>query len=206
MIISISVGSGSGKTTLAKHLEEYYMKKRIIPSLLPLDDYFLPFEDKNQQERLYVVNRDVPQAIDFPHLEKQLCLLIEEKEILVPQYNYLTGSREENHHLVSPSPVIIVEGLYASYMKKSFKIFVDADEKVMVNRCLARIKNKERAGTEGEMKDRLEKVVLPAYRQYGFPQKDNCDYTFPGNTSKDTADYIVELKKVTKHLEGNYGL
>jgi len=122
MIISISGGSGSGKTTLAKHLEEYYTEKGIIPSVLSLDDYFLPFEDKNQWERLYVVNRDVPQAIDFLYLEKQLCLLAERKVILAPQYNYLSGYREDNHRLVTPSSIIIVEGLYASYVKKSFKI------------------------------------------------------------------------------------
>ncbi|MDO5523512.1 MAG: nucleoside kinase, partial [Bacteroidia bacterium] len=134
-VVLISGPSSSGKTTFRKRLEIQLIVNRLKPVGVSLDDYFIDrdmtpldeFGDKDY-ESLY--------AIDLELFENQIIALLNQEEIELPSYNFVTGKREfRNHRLkMDKKSVLIVEGIHALNPKltehiardKKFMIYVSA--------------------------------------------------------------------------------
>lgn len=134
-IVLIAGPSSSGKTTFAQRLSIQLRVNGIRPVAISLDDYFVDREDTPLDEN---GNYDFEclDALDHALFNEHLIRLIQGEEVELPTYNFNTGKREFNGHMLklNPSDLIIVEGIHGlnDLLTRSipkglkFKIYVSA--------------------------------------------------------------------------------
>ena len=113
-VVLISGPSSSGKTTFRKRLEVQLYVNMLKPVGISLDDYFVnrddtPLDDSGEKdyESLYAIDLD----LFSEHLEK----LLNNEEISLPTYNFVTGKREYRGQKLKMDnkSVLIIEGIHA---------------------------------------------------------------------------------------------
>jgi len=113
-IILIAGPSSSGKTTTSKKLCLFLRSMGIIPHSLSIDDYFLDREStplkkdgKPDFESIAAVNIDLFNE----HLRK----LLNNEEVQLPKYNFITGKNEltKNKLKLGEKDILVIEGLHA---------------------------------------------------------------------------------------------
>ena len=113
-IVLIAGPSSSGKTTFAKRLAIQLKVNGYVPYVLGLDDYFLP---RMLTPRLPNGEYDFESihALDLELLNNDLAALLDNKEITLPYYNFITGEREISKHKLSlgDDNILIIEGIHA---------------------------------------------------------------------------------------------
>ncbi|MEA4904638.1 MAG: nucleoside kinase [Petrimonas sp.] len=213
-VVLISGPSSSGKTTFRKRLEVQLYVNRLKPLGISLDDYFIdrdltPLDDFGEKdyESLY--------AIDLELFENQIIALLNEEEIELPSYNFVTGKREfRNRRLVmDKKSVLIVEGIHALNPKltehiardKKFMIYVSALTSISLdnhnwippadNRLLRRIirDNRYRGYSAQETISRWDSVRR-GEEKWIFPYQENADVMF-------NSAMIYELAAIRRHAE-----
>ncbi|OJV37196.1 MAG: AAA family ATPase [Bacteroidia bacterium 43-41] len=213
-VVLISGPSSSGKTTFRKRLEVQLYVNRLKPVGISLDDYFIdrdltPLDDFGEKdyESLY--------AIDLELFENQIIALLNEEEIELPSYNFVTGKREfRNRRLVmDKKSVLIVEGIHALNPKltehiardKKFMIYVSALTSISLdnhnwippadNRLLRRIirDNRYRGYSAQETISRWDSVRR-GEEKWIFPYQENADVMF-------NSAMIYELAAIRRHAE-----
>ncbi|HTL17518.1 MAG TPA: zeta toxin family protein, partial [Patescibacteria group bacterium] len=108
LLIVIAGGSGSGKTWLADKLI------RALPRLvvrLSLDSFYLDRSHLSPARRARL-NFDHPRALDWRRVEQVLHALLSGRRAPVPVYDFKTHSRAARVILVTPRPIILLEGLW----------------------------------------------------------------------------------------------
>ncbi len=112
-IVLIAGPSSSGKTTTSKKLEVYLQSHGLKTHQISLDDYFLNREDTPKDE---FGNYDFEsiRAIDIDLFNRDLSALLEGEEVLLPEFNFLTGLREYRNKrlLLGDNDIIVIEGLH----------------------------------------------------------------------------------------------
>ena len=213
-VVLISGPSSSGKTTFRKRLEVQLYVNRLKPVGISLDDYFIdrdntPLDEFGQKdyESLY--------AIDLELFENQIIALLNEEEIELPSYNFVTGKREfKNHRLkMDKKSVLIVEGIHALNPKltehiardKKFMIYVSALTSISLdnhnwispadNRLLRRIvrDNRYRGYSAVDTISRWDSVRR-GEDKWIFPYQENADVMF-------NSAMIYELAAIRRHAE-----
>ncbi len=176
LIIGIAGGTGSGKTTVARALCERYAALGV--SLVDLDSYYLDRSYLSPEERARV-NYDEPSAIDhdllFGHLEQ----LVRGRSVEKPRYLFATHTRSAEIDVVRPTPIIIVEGLFALWDPRicslmGLKLYVDADPDVRFIRRLQR-DLAERGRTVESVVAQYLRTVRPMHQSYVEPTRKNAD-------------------------------
>jgi uridine kinase len=134
-VVLISGPSSSGKTTFAHRLAIQLRVNGLRPVTLSLDDYFLNREDTPRDE-YGKYDFESLDAIDVPYFNKQLSGLIRGEEVLVPVFDFTTGTRlKEGRPLrIDDDQVMIIEGIHGLNEKltssipreKKFKIYISA--------------------------------------------------------------------------------
>ncbi|MFM7437511.1 MAG: phosphoribulokinase, partial [Snowella sp.] len=128
IIIGVAGDSGSGKTTYSNGIRR--LLGTDIVETICLDGYHK--EDREQRKISGKLPLD-PEANRLDLLQEHLKSLRENQAVDVPIYNHGTGKFDPPQHL-SPTPIIIVEGLHALYPEilpwLDFSIFVDPDHAV----------------------------------------------------------------------------
>ncbi|HSW59320.1 MAG TPA: uridine kinase, partial [bacterium] len=165
LFIGIAGGSGSGKTTIARKIKKSFSKgERVI--ILEMDSYYKDLHGKSFEER-EKNNYDIPDAIDFELLEKQLKTLLENKPVSKPVYDFTIHLRKDETELVEPADIIILEGILTFHKKEirdllDIRIFVDTDADI---RLLRRIRRdmEQRGRSFEEIRERYSCMVRPAY-------------------------------------------
>ncbi len=113
-VVMLAGPSSSGKTTSANRLATQLRVHGKKPILMSLDDYYLdrdliaPGPDgKLDLEHINTIETDL--------FARHIQALLDGETIEIPTFNFKTGSREWNGHLMTldPETVIIVEGLHA---------------------------------------------------------------------------------------------
>jgi len=94
---------------------------------------------------------------------------------------------------IKSAPIIIVEGLFILYFKKlsallDMKIFIDANDDIALQRRLKRDLI-ERGYSHDDVMYKWVNHVVPAYKEYLLPYKDECDQVITNNTH--VADDII---------------
>ncbi len=192
LIIGIAGGSGSGKTTVARKIIENLPEDAV--SIIPQDAYYrdnsyLPLEERKK------INFDHPSSIEFELLAKHLHQLKSGQAIEMPTYSYLTCIRQEETLPVSPTKVIIVEGILILTNKDlreqmGIKVFVDAAPDNRLIRVLMRDKN-ERGRTFEEVISHYKTYVQPMHEQFIEPSKRHADIIVPqGGNNKIAIDIL----------------
>ena len=197
IIIGIAGGTGSGKTTVVNKILTGFPAGEV--AVIPQDSYYkdsshIPMEERSK------INFDEPNAIEWSLLVEHLKQLREGKTIQMPTYSYLTCTRQPETVEVTPSDVVIVEGILVLTEKQmrdmmDIKVFVDADADDRLIRVIAR-DCIERGRTPQMVIDRYQDVLKPMHSQYIEPCKQYADLIVPQGGSN-----IVALNILTDFIE-----
>ena len=202
LVIGIAGGSGSGKTTVVKKIIESIPQESV--SVLSQDAYYKDNGDLTQEER-EAINFDHPDAIEWPLLTHHIEELKAGCSIEMPTYSYVTCRRGKETIPVTPSEVIIVEGILIftdPELAKALdlKVFVDtsADERLI--RIIQRDVNERGRGLDKSIRHYLT-YVKPMHEIFIEPSKRLADIIIPvGGDNEKGIDILTSKIKQTLKL------
>ena len=96
--------------------------------------------------------------------------LKENKEVMIPTYDFSTHSRKKDKQKINPKKIILVDGILILNSKElvdifDLKIFIDVPDKIRLERRMFRDIN-ERERTADGVINQWEKQVLPMHKKY----------------------------------------
>jgi len=196
IIIGIAGGTGSGKTTVVNKILNSFPAGEV--AVIPQDSYYKDSSHVPVAERSKI-NFDEPDAIEWSLLVRHLESLRRGCTIQMPTYSYLTCTRQAETVEVTPTDVVLVEGILVltdPVLREMMdvKVFVDADADDRLIRVIAR-DCIERGRTPQMVIDRYQDVLKPMHCQYIEPSKRFADLIVPQGGSNTVAinlltDYI----------------
>ena len=200
-IIGIAGGSGSGKTFFLKCFLKHFSDSEV--SLVSQDDYYFPVPPDMTAEENKHFNFDLPDTIDHQHFEDDIQSLLAGRSIIKKEYTFNNPSAIPKMLEIKSAPIIIVEGLFILHFKKiaeqlDLKIFIDADDDVALQR---RIKRDlvERGYSHDDVMYKWINHVVPAYKEFLLPYKNECDQVIVNN-SHVAEDIICVTEEISKQL------
>ena len=193
LVIGIAGGSGSGKTTVAQAILQRVGPDRI--AFLQHDSYYkdlrgLPPAQRNE------FNFDHPNSLETELLIQHIACLKKGKPVEVPIYDFSTDSRTTQTFTVSPSNVILAEGILiftepALRKMLDIKIFVDTDADLRFIRRLERDIHERGRTTDSVVKQYLH-TVRPMHLEFVEPSKRYADIIIPeGGHNAAALDMVV---------------
>ncbi|MBO9675276.1 uridine kinase [Pedobacter vanadiisoli] len=191
-IIGIAGGSGSGKTFFLNCFLHHFKQDEV--TLVSQDDYYIPAGDMTQEEnKLY--NFDLPSTIDSEQFLKDIKQLISGEVVYKKEYNFNNPLAVVKILEIKSAPIIIVEGLFILHFKEiaallDHTIFVDADEQVALDRRIKR-DGLERGYPEDDVLYKWHNHVVPAYKEYLLPYREQCNKVVINNTNE--PDEIIAI-------------
>ncbi|SEK56559.1 uridine kinase family protein [Parapedobacter koreensis] len=199
-VIGIAGSSGSGKTFFLNCFLNHFAPHEI--ALISQDDYYIPAHTKTQEEnKLY--NFDLPTAIDRPAFSKNIAALFSGQTIYREEYTFNNQALKPKLLETKPAPVLIIEGLFIFYYEEvnallNHRIFLHAEEDIALQRRLRRDLI-ERGYNEEDVRYKWVNHVMPAYRQYLLPFRDQCDRIIINNTD-DPAPIVAITDEISAEL------
>ena len=108
--------------------------------------------------------------LEFSLLANHLKKLKENKEVMIPTYDFSTHSRKKDKQKINPKKIILVDGILILNSKElvdifDLKIFIDVPDKIRLERRMFRDIN-ERERTADGVINQWEKQVLPMHKKY----------------------------------------
>jgi phosphoribulokinase len=180
ILIGVAGDSGSGKTTYSNGIRRLIGLDLV--STIAMDGYHK--EDRQQR----CLSGRLPLDPDANHLDllrQHLQALKRGESVEIPIYNHATGKFDPPIPL-SPSPIIIVEGLHALYPdlldELDFKIFVDPSHEVKWQWKFERDVKKRGHQAETLTEEMLQREV--AYKRWLDFQKTNATIVIKIETSR----------------------
>ena len=200
LIIGIAGGSGSGKTTLVERLCEQFGED---VSVLTHASYYTPRPDLTDEER-DSLNLDHPASFDTDRLISDLEDLIAGKTVQVPVYDFAIQDRLEETRSLSPTKIILVEGMLILENKAlrnllDIKLFVDTDDDVRLLRRILR-DTRERGRSLDEVAERYLATVKPMHQQFVEPSKRYADVIIPEGGENAVA-LLMLIQRIAYHIE-----
>jgi uridine kinase len=135
-VVLIAGPSSSGKTTTAKKLSIQLKVMGIDPIAIALDDYYVGTEQTPKDEH---GNPDYEclEALDVPYLNEQLLALFRGEEVIIPSYDFKTGTRKKDggrRLQLNQRSMLIIEGIHGLndnltpqiQARMKFKLYVSA--------------------------------------------------------------------------------
>ncbi len=197
-LVLITGPSSSGKTTFCKRLSIQLLACGLRPLSFSTDDYFV-----NRVDTPLLPNGEYDfdnfETVDHKLLGEHLNLLLQGKEVEVPEYNFTTGMREWNHKKlrIKDKHVLIIEGIHALNPRltelvpdnQKFKIYTSALTTISLddhnwvptrdNRLLRRIIRDYNKGAFSARETIHQwPNVCEAEEQWIFPYQENADVMF----------------------------
>ncbi len=201
LIIGIAGGSGSGKTFFLNSFLHHFKNDKI--TLISQDDYYIPAGEMTQEEnKLY--NFDLPSTIDDEQFHIDVKKLIKGEVVYKKEYSFNNPLAVVKILEINPAPILIVEGLFILHFKKisnllDLRIFIEADEEVALHRRIKR-DGMERGYPEEDVIYKWNNHVVPAYKEFLLPYKEQCDQIVFNND--DTPDDIIRItEEITQELK-----
>ncbi|WP_262245602.1 uridine kinase family protein [Parapedobacter soli] len=199
-VVGIAGSSGSGKTFFLHCFLNHFAAHEV--ALISQDDYYIPANTKTKEEnKLY--NFDLPTAIDQPAFERDIKLLLQGDTVYRQEYTFNNPALKPKMIETNPAPILIVEGLFIFYYKEvnallDHRVFLHADEEVALQRRLKR-DLVERGYDEDDVRYKWVNHVMPAYREYLLPFREQCDRVIINNTD-DPKPIIAITSEISAHL------
>jgi uridine kinase len=191
-IIGIAGGSGSGKTFFLNCFLHHFKQDEV--TLVSQDDYYIPAGDMTQEEnKLY--NFDLPSTIDSEQFLRDIKQLMSGEVVYKKEYNFNNPLAVVKILEIKSAPIIIVEGLFILHFKEiaallDHSIFVDADEQIALDRRIKR-DGLERGYPEEDVLYKWHNHVVPAYKEYLLPYREQCNKVVMNNTNE--PDEIIAI-------------
>ena len=198
--VGITGGSGSGKTYFLQGLSNEFKPSEIC---LVSQDHYYQSREKQLVDENGVKNFDVPEAIDRISLQSDISKLKAGHNIVKKEYTFNNPNAEPRLLEIKPAPIVIVEGLFILHFKEisellDLKIFIDTHEDIALQRRLKR-DLLERGYPEGDVLYKWNNHVVPAYKTYLLPYKDDCDEVITNN-SHVAEDIIMITDEISERL------
>ncbi len=196
-LVGIAGGSASGKTYLLNSLMNHFDERDIC--LISQDHYYKPMHtqlvDENGQ-----INFDLPEGIEREQLFEDITSLLSGKSIEKQEYTFNIPKDNPEILCIKPAPIIVIEGLFIFHYKELFdlfdyKVFVDADHEIKLNRRLTRDQI-ERGYSKDMIMYQWYNHVMPAYEQYLLPYKTSCEFVIHNND-----DISKEIDQLSNYLK-----
>lgn len=192
LVLGIAGGSGSGKTTLADAIMQELGDE--FAAVIAHDAYYkdlahLPFEERAER------NFDHPDSLDTDLLVQHLRQLKSGEAVQVPRYDYTTHSRMKETVLVSPRPVIVVEGILiftneALLDLMDIKVFVDTEDDLRLARRIER-DTSERGRSVQSVLHQYFKTVRPMHLEFVAATRSRADIIVPIGLNSVALDLLV---------------
>lgn len=199
-MVGITGGSGSGKTYFLHKLIESFAPTEVC--LISQDNYYRPLNEQILDDN-GIHNFDLPNAIDFAQFIHDIEALHSGKTIYRAEYTFNNPNKIPKTLEFRPLPIIIVEGLFALYFPEiishlDLKIFVEAQSHMKIKRRILR-DNIERGYDLHDVLYRYEHHVMPTYKKFIEPSKDEADFVVPNNKGgMETALQVLQTFLKTK--------
>jgi uridine kinase len=193
ILIGITGGTGSGKSTIAREIYKKFGEQCI--AMIEQDSYYKDQSHLSFDERIKT-NYDHPDAFDTTLIVEHLNMLLAEKAIEKPIYDFEVHNRKIETIRLEPRDIVIVEGILILQEPEirdllDIKIYVDTDADVRIIRRLIRDIN-ERGRTIDSVINQYLNVVRPMHLQFTEPTKRYADIIIPeGGHNKVAIDIIV---------------
>jgi uridine kinase len=200
-VIGIAGGSGSGKTFFLKCFLEHFTANEVC--LISQDDYYFPVAHKMTKEENKLYNFDLPSTIDHDHFEDDIFKILDNQSFEKAEYTFNNPNIVPKMLEIKPAPIVLVEGLFILHFKKiseilDMKIFIDADEDIALQRRLKRDLI-ERGYSHDDVLYKWMNHVVPAYKEFLLPYKNECDKIIVNN-SHVAEDIINVTEEISKEL------
>lgn len=139
-LVTIAGPSSSGKTTFSKRLYIHLRANGMNPIVISLDNYYIgranvPVDENGQKDF------ETIEALDLKLLNQNLRDLIAGKEVEIPEYNFLTGEREEigtKMKVPEKNGIIIIEGIHGLNERLTSEIPRENKFKIYIS-CLTQL-------------------------------------------------------------------
>ena len=187
IILLMAGGTASGKTTIASALS-----KRLNAVLIHHDRYYKDIP----HPRGY--NFDEPAALESTLLAKHIRQLKEGKKADLPIYDFATHSRSEQTETISPSPIIIVEGILVMSVPElqtlaDICVYVDAPADIRLVRRMRRDIVERGRDVEGVLSQYLF-TVRPMHELHIEPCKEKASLILDGTTPvEENVETLVQM-------------
>lgn len=196
-LIGVAGGSGSGKTFFLKCFLSHFSASEV--SLVSQDDYYIPVAHNMTPEENKLYNFDLPDTIDRHQFVADMNSLLNCQPVLKEEYTFNNPNAVPKMLEISPAPIVIIEGLFIMHFREiadklDLKIFIDTEEDVALQRRLKR-DLEERGYSHDDVMYKWLNHVVPAYKEFLLPYRDECDRVITNNTH--VADDII---KVTEEI------
>jgi len=191
-VIGIAGGTGSGKTTLARAVTASIPAEHV--TTLEHDHYYRDRSDLPPDERTKL-NYDHPESLETSLLVEHLRALKAGKTVEVPQYDFVTHSRKPERVRITPTPIIVVEGILvfvdeALRKEMDVKLFVDTDADIRVMRRIRR-DIEQRGRTFQSVREQYYRTVRPMHLAFVEPSKRWADLIIPEGDARVALDLVV---------------
>ena len=133
--VLIAGPSSSGKTTFSHRLSIQLRANGLRPHPIAVDNYFVEREDTPKDE-YGVYDFECLGAVDVELFNRQMQELLAGKEVVIPNFNFITGKKEYRGQAkkLGPNDVLVIEGIHCLNPKltesladeNKFKIYISA--------------------------------------------------------------------------------
>ena len=159
----------------------------------------MSFEDRAS------LNYDHPDAFETDLLLRHLRKLREGKTIYCPTYDYETHLRAKAKKRITPTGVILVEGILVLENKElcelmDLKIFVDTDDDIRLLRRIKRDVRKRNRSLESVMSQYLA-TVKPMHELFVKPSREKADIVIRGG-GKNPVSIDLICERLSQFTEG----
>lgn len=192
LIIGIAGGSGSGKSTFTNRIKEHFGDDVVV---LYHDNYYRR-QDEIPFEQRVTVNYDHPDSLETE-------LLKAGKSIECPVYDYSQHNRSDKILHITPSPVILVEGILLLADPRvrellDIKVYVEADADERILRRISRDVEERGRDLNGIINQYLN-TVKPMHYLYVEPTRSKADIVI--NSGKNDVAFDLFVSKISMELE-----
>lgn len=179
ILIGIAGGTGSCKSTMIHRIKQEFDEQITIISH---DSYYKRHDDIPYEERVKL-NYDHPDAFDTELMMEHIRKLKQWKKIACPVYDFTVHNRSEKTVTLSPSKVVIVEGILIFENKElrdmcDMKVYIDTDADVRILRRLLRDVRERGRSLDSVVKQYLS-TVKPMHELFVEPSKKYADIIIP---------------------------
>lgn len=121
--IMIAGPSSSGKTTTSRRLGIQLKAHGLKPHSISVDNYFVERE-KTPKDAKGDYDYECLEALDLELFNQNMCDLLEGKEVDLPVYNFVSGTREYNGTPIrmGKEDILVIEGIHALNDAMSYKL------------------------------------------------------------------------------------
>lgn len=133
--VLIAGPSSSGKTTFSHRLSIQLRAHGLVPHPIAVDNYFVEREENPRDEK-GEFDFECLEAVDVELFGRQMQELLDGKEVVIPNFNFLTGHKEYNGKpkKLGENDVLVIEGIHCLNPKlteslsdeNKFKIYISA--------------------------------------------------------------------------------